>query len=84
MTAFNKAWGVVKTETCAGCDEHIENAYGCDRCGQPFCEECLMNDQYGFTGYRGKIDNWHPAYDYLDGAHCGECASEIAQEEGIE
>jgi len=80
--AFHTGWSILKDDGCEECGEEIPNGkqYGCERCGRDFCEECLMNDQYGHTGFRGEIDKDHPAYDHLDGAHCGECASEIAQE----
>ena len=79
MTAFDKAWRVVKSEVCAECDENIENAYECGHCGRTLCEECLINDQYGFPGYRGEIDSRN-FITHFDGAHCGECVSEIIAE----
>ena len=91
MTAFDKAWEVVKytddggfhglTEVCAECDEHTELAYECGRCGRTFCEKCLMNDQYGHPGHRGEIDSGN-FITHFDGAYCGECVSEIIEEEG--
>lgn len=92
MIAFDKAWTVVKyteeeieswseTEVCAECDEHIEghDEYECGHCGRSFCEKCLMNDQYGYPGYRGPIDSDN-FITHFYGAHCGECTSEIIEE----
>ena len=89
--AFEQGWGVVKSVRCYECDSRIPDGlqYGCDQCGEDFCEECLVhNDQYGHTGWRGEVDSDHPAYDIISdrggGAHCGECVSEIVSEENPE
>ena len=83
MNPFEEAWDLVKYEpSCEECGVEITDGkqYGCEQCGRDFCEECLMDDQYGHTGFRGEVDKDHPAYDHLDGAHCGECATQIAED----
>jgi hypothetical protein len=89
LTAFDKAWGVAKYDDdpeCGDCGVSIPdgNQYGCERCGKDICEECMTNDEYGYPGYRGDMDDdIHPAYNDVmsqSGAHCPECASAIVQE----
>ena len=91
MTAFDKAWGVAKFEDedsgdlhCDKCDSVIENGkqYGCDRCGEDVCEDCMLDDQHGYMGYRGTIDDdVHPAYeDNPMVAWCPECGTEAIAE----
>jgi len=89
MTAFDKAWGVAKYDDdpeCGDCETPIPNGnqYGCERCGKDICEECMTDDQWGYPGYRGDMDDdIHPAYNEVmsqSGAHCPECASAIVQE----
>jgi len=89
MTAFDKAWDVVKDDDdpeCEDCGSKIPSGeqYGCERCGKDICGLCMEDDQYGYPGYRGDMDDdIHPAYDEVmsqSGAHCPECASAIVQE----
>jgi hypothetical protein len=90
MTAFDKAWGVAKYDDddpeCGDCGVPIPNGnqYGCERCGKDICEECMTDDQWGYPGYRGDMDDdIHPAYNEVmsqSGAHCPECASKIVED----
>lgn len=89
MTTFDKAWAIVKDDDdpeCEDCGSKIPSGeqYGCERCGKDICGLCMTDDQYGYPGYRGDMDDdIHPAYDEVmsqSGAHCPECASQIVQE----
>lgn len=89
MTAFDKAWGVAKYDDDPECDDcgvsiPDGNQYGCEVCGKDICEECMTNDEYGYPGYRGDMDDdIHPAYNDVmsqSGAHCPECASKIVED----
>jgi DNA-directed RNA polymerase subunit RPC12/RpoP len=89
MTAFDKAWAIVKDDDdpeCEDCGSKIPSGeqYGCEGCGKDICGLCMTDDQYGYPGYRGDMDDdIHPAYDEVmsqSGAHCPECASRIVQE----
>jgi len=89
MTAFDKAWDVAKYDDdpeCGDCETPIPNGnqYGCEVCGKDICEECMTNEEYGYPGYRGDMDDdIHPAYNDVmsqSGAHCPECASKIVED----
>ena len=85
--SFDMAWHIAKkVPFCGSCDKPMPDGedYGCSHCGQSFCEDCMVNDdQHGLPGYRGDIDNDHPAYEIFNafggGPYCPECASEYAR-----
>lgn len=66
---------------CQDCGVPIPDGkqYGCEYCGNDFCEECMEQeaDGMGFSGYRGEIDSGHPLEkhpEFTGGAYCPSCA----------
>lgn len=88
-TAFRVTWDRVmcgkilkydEDPDCEGCGDAIPDGkqYGCEYCGNEFCEECMMDEADGVaTGYRGHIDSGHPIErhpEFNGGAYCPSCA----------
>ena len=76
---------------CEACGESIPDGkqYGCEYCGEDFCEPCMEQeaDGMGFSGYRGQIDSGHPIENhpaFTGGAYCAECASDMVSDGSLD
>ena len=95
-TAFRVSWDRVccgkilkyDGDECSQCGDVRDDLYGCEYCGDSFCEEHLMSDEgVDVSGYRGEIDSGHPIENhegFTGGAYCGECASNMINDGSLD
>ena len=99
-TAFRVSWDRVmcgkilkydEDPDCEDCGVPIPDGkqYGCEYCGNDFCEECMEQeaDGMGFSGYRGEIDSGHPLEkhpEFTGGAYCPSCAVNMMANYGFD
>jgi len=95
-TAFRVSWDRVccgkilkyDGDECSQCGDVRDDLYGCEYCGDSFCEEHLMSDEgVDVSGYRGEVDSGHPIENHAEftgGAYCGECASNMVNDGSLD